>query len=250
MSTFGKLFDEYSLSARVRPAFFTVLPVVLLIFYRFQETRGWGGAIATFIISFGVIAFIANQLSTRGNIIQKKLYEKWGGAPTTIILRHSDKTFDKHTKQRLFDIVSNKIGNVVQPTKDAEVGNPTEADETYRSIAQYLKEHTRDTKKFPLVFKELINYGFARNMFCIKSIGVIITCFSISLCLFLIWYIDLEKALTFSISSLAKIPYLSFGLLAVLFVLLLSWAFWVTEEWVKIRGFCYAKALTESSEHL
>ena len=86
MGELGKLFDTYSLNARVKPAFFLLFPIVIAVFTLFEPSRSWGGGAITFIISFGLISFAANQMSTRGNILQEKLFLKWGGAPTTILL--------------------------------------------------------------------------------------------------------------------------------------------------------------------
>ena len=34
-------------------------------------------------------------MSSKGNLIQQTLFTKWGGAPTTLILRHSNNELDK-----------------------------------------------------------------------------------------------------------------------------------------------------------
>ena len=57
-----------------------------------------------------------------------------------------------------------------------------EADEIYRSWSNYLRTNVRDIEKYNLLFAELINYGFRRNVYGMKyfySLGGIL-----SLCLF------------------------------------------------------------------
>ena len=46
------------------------------------------------------------------------------------------------------------------------------ADKHNESCTDELIRRTRDTKKFPLVFKGLTEYGFRRNLFGLKAIGV------------------------------------------------------------------------------
>jgi hypothetical protein len=245
-----KLFDEYSLSARVKPVFFAVFPVVLFTIYWYSETRTWGGGILTFLTSFGVIAFFANQISTSGNVLQKKLYKKWGGAPTTIAFRKSDDTFDTHTKTRYLKKILVKVDGVSLPSEDLETENPTAADEVYRTASEFLKENTRDTKTFPLVFKELVNYGYSRNLLSIKGIGITIVGVTSILNVFMIWFKDLNKATDLSIDTPSQIPFLSYGATIAFAIILLLWIFGVTESWVKIRGFCYARALISASEKM
>jgi hypothetical protein len=84
MGELAKLFDTYSLNARVKPAFLLVFPIVIALFTLFEPSRSWGGAAVTFIVAFGIISFAANQMSTKGNILQERLFLKWGGAPTGV----------------------------------------------------------------------------------------------------------------------------------------------------------------------
>jgi hypothetical protein len=47
-----------------------------------------------------------------------------------------------------------------------------EAYEAYEAGARWLREHTRDTARFALLFKENINYGFQRNALGLRWIGL------------------------------------------------------------------------------
>lgn len=163
MKGLDKLFDEYSLNARVKPVFLLFFPAIISIIALYEPSRSWGGAAITILTSFGIIAFTANQMSTRGNALQERLFKKWGGVPTTIILRHSDSRLDKNTKTRYMSKLEELIPNFKMVSHQEEVDNPESADEMYRSAANFLREHTRNPEDYPLVFKENINYGFSRN---------------------------------------------------------------------------------------
>lgn len=45
-----------------------------------------------------------------------------------------------------------------------------------KSVITWLRAKTRDNKVFSLVYEENINYGFIRNMFNLKKIGIIFNC--------------------------------------------------------------------------
>ncbi|ELF6904973.1 hypothetical protein ACT7TX_001598 [Vibrio cholerae] len=249
MKELEKLFDKYSFTARVKPALFLVLPVVISIFVLYEPSRSWGGAIITFITSFGIITFVANQMSTRGNILQEKLFKKWGGAPTTLILRHSDPRLDKHTKARYMLKLEQIVPNFKVVTKSQELDDPESADEMYRTAATFLREHTRNTSQHPLVFSENISYGFSRNTRAFKWLGVLISLLAIIFSSIIVWfkYIRGNDAPFFDL--IFNIPFETISLLVLLFLILLVWLFAITEKWVEMRAFAYARALFASCDY-
>ena len=46
------------------------------------------------------------------------------------------------------------------------------AREAYEAAAAYLREQTRDRKAYPLVYEALCEYGFRRNLWGLKPIGL------------------------------------------------------------------------------
>ncbi len=82
------------------PAFFSVLPYVLTMMAWCPDAKTIMGGTVTVLISFGVMAFISSLISNYGNKRQEKLYELWGAAPSTLILRHSNQVLSKYTKAR------------------------------------------------------------------------------------------------------------------------------------------------------
>ena len=197
-----------------------------------------------------MINFAANQMSAKGNALQDKLFKKWGGAPTTIILRHTDNTIDSVTKSRYMDRLALLISNFNPTTPEYEQANPERADELYRSASNYLREHTRDTSIYPLIFKENVAYGFARNIRAFKSLGIFITVSSLLVSLVVI-YPDATTLGSMSprlVIQEISFPYL--GLIAIHLSMLWVWIFLVTENWVKLRGFAYAKRLYSACEKI
>lgn len=250
MSDFEKYFDAYSLNARVKPALFLVFPVVLSIFVLAEPSRTWGGATITFVLTFGIINFVTNQASTQGNILQERLFHKWGGAPTTIILRHADYRLDRHTKARYMENLSRTLGSFEPVTEHFETENPQEADEIYRTAANYLIERTRDKNIYPLIFNENVAYGFSRNLRAFKFQGISICTVSLIVNL-VVLYLDLHLTGRPPVAQyLHSIPIEYYGLIVIHLVTLGLWIFLVTEQWVQIRGFLYAKRLYAACESL
>ncbi|QKJ23820.1 hypothetical protein [Poseidonibacter lekithochrous] len=248
MGELEKLFDKYSFNARVKPAFFLVFPIVMSIFVWLEDSRTWGGASLTFIISFGIISFASSQMSTKGNILQERLFSKWGGAATTIIFRHSDDRLDKYTKERYMKKLEILIPNFISVSLEKERDEPADTDEMYRSASSYLREKTRDISVYPLVFKENISYGFSRNLRAFKSVGIFICILSLTINFYLIWnnyFKGLDKSFS---ESFTTIPFEYIGLIMALICMLIFWIFAITEKWVEIRAFAYARALLASCE--
>lgn len=250
MGDFSKYFDEYSFNARVKPAFFLIFPIFISLLVLFEPSRTWTGSTLTFLVAFGVINFAANQMSAKGNVLQDKLFKKWGGAPTTTVLRHSDNTIDSVTKSRYMDRLALLISNFTPTTPEYEQANPERADELYMSASNYLREHTRDTTAYPLVFKENIAYGFSRNIRAFKALGIFITVSSLLVSL-VVTCLDAtalgSKPPKLVIQEIS-FPYL--GLIAIHLSMLWAWVFLVTENWVKVRAFAYAKRLYSSCEKI
>ncbi|HIF9419663.1 TPA: hypothetical protein ACX6R7_003493 [Photobacterium damselae] len=248
MGELGNFFDTYSLNARVKPAFFLVFPVVITIFTLFEPSRTWGGAVTTFIISFGIISFASNQMSTKGNILQEKFFLKWGGAPTTLILRHRDSRLDPHTKNRYMTALEALIPNFTAFSVEEEEKHPAQADDMYRTAANYMREHTRDSKKYPLIFKENIAYGFSRNVRAFKWFGITNSTLSLGVTCFVIWYRHIKNSTSDVLDLIFSIPFESIALVSALILMTLLWIFIVTEKWVEVRAFAYARALFAGCE--
>jgi hypothetical protein len=250
MIEFSKYFDEYSFNARVKPAFFLIFPVFVSLLVLFEPLQTWTGSAVTLLVAFGVVDFAANQMSAKGNKLQQELFERWGGAPTTIILRHSDNTIDSVTKSRYMERLAFLISNFTPTTVECERYNPGKADALYMSASNYLREHTRDVKEYPLIFKENIAYGFSRNLRAFKSLGVFIAVSSLLVSSLAI-YLDAPNLSAMSYREVVQgIPFTHYGLVIIHLSIIGVWVFLVTKEWVKIRAFAYAKRLYAACEKM
>ena len=119
---------------------------------------------------------ILSDVCYAGKRLEEIPYREWGGKPTTQLLRHRDNTIEGVTKQRYHAFLAGKI-NVPFPDKNQEANNSVAADEVYQSGVRWLLNHTRpeDNKKFELIFKENVAYGFRRNALGVKPLGLVIS---------------------------------------------------------------------------
>lgn len=224
------MIDQYSLKARVYPFVIVLFPLLILgisISFKFDT-------ILTSLSSLGVISIFTYLFSQLGRDLgkkkEKKLWKSWGGAPTTLIMQDSE-YIDIHTKKRYTE----KLENIC-PANDI-----VEDDEKLKYWTKFLISNTRDTKKFRLLFKENISYGFRRNLLGLKPIGIAVLFLTLILN-FLInsnWSLNIESISTNLI--IANVAY---------FILLVFWILIVSDNWVKIPAFSYAERLFESIEHI
>ncbi len=227
-----KSFDEYSLNARVKPALLVLLPLVVTVYVIIPALYNVIATLFGVIVACGFITALSHYSRYQGINTEKRLYELWGGKPTTIILRQIDDTLDKYTKERYHKYLSQKIRGWSAPTIEDEVSNVIEADRRYDSAVKWLLEKTRDTNTYNLLFKENISYGFRRNSRGIKWFGVGSSALSIALVVASLYpnpnYLDIDKLI------------LEYGAIAFSLVMLFWWLFFVTDAWVRDAAENYA----------
>ena len=189
----------------------------------------------TIAASCGGAYALCRIVRNAGQRLQVGLFDKWGGAPTTQLLRHGNKHFDIHTKERFHKALSKAIGKKM-PTSSAETDDPLSADELYRAAAVWLINHTRDAKTFPLVFKENVAFGFHRNALGLRFFGIGIALVCLIWCLAYAWFQN--AFLNLPMPVLISVGY-SIGIL-------LMWIFVLNEAALRRTAFAYAERLIQS----
>jgi hypothetical protein len=233
-------FDRYTLTARLSPAFLAGLPAAAL-----AASFGWQlSAVAAFVAgpltAFGFTMLLSELGRDLGKKKEPDLYREWGGKPSIALLRHRDSTLNVGTKARYHQFATSFAG-FCMPTAHQEENDPEYADITYGAFSDWLLEKTRDHSTFPLVFKELVSYGFRRNLLGMRPIGIAIT----ALCLAL--------QAGFAGYHLAVGPQLGvafFASLALNIALGLCWITVVDSGWVKRVADAYAIRLLAACDHL
>ena len=233
--------DKYSVKARFYPSFLVMLPAFVLCIYYITDVQQYYHYF-TAAFSFGLFTYLFSQLGRdRGKAKEPMLNKYFGGTPSTQILRHSNNHLDKITKYRYHSLLQQKIDGITIPSELEELQNPHKADEIYGSSAKYLISKTRDIKRFNLLFKENINYGFRRNLWGMKTWALMIIAVLFPIHVFF----TSKRLTTFDSTSTKDIIMFLFLSLAALF-----WIFIVTKDWIKATSFAYAERLYESLQEL
>jgi hypothetical protein len=242
-----KLFDPYDRKARLWPGLLSLLPLITMFFLLYGQKISYLTDLATLICTCGGMFLLANVSREMGKRKETKLYQRWGGIPTTQLLRHRDSNIDPISKSRFHDFLSQKIQKQF-PNEQHEIGNPKEADNLYNSAVIWLISNTRDHEKFNIVFQELINYGYKRNSLGLKPIALSVSVICIIWVLFLFNVINVSPHSLFDASAFIKMPMKAMISLAVSFLSILVWVFFFTRERVKLAAFTYATALLKSCD--
>jgi hypothetical protein len=233
--------DGYERKARLYPALLLIAPVVAAGVAMLSARLSVLQSLAAAIVGCGG-AFLLTQLARdSGKNREKALSAKWGGLPSITIFRHRDPRLDSITKARYHNKLSALVKEVKPPTIEQEQSNPGAADAVYSAWSNFLRVNTRDSKKFALLFQENINYGYRRNVWGLKRLGIVACVLSAAACGARLWQVRqttgrLDEALGAA------------GIFAV--VLLLLWLFRFTPRWVRVPADAYAHRLAESAEIL
>jgi hypothetical protein len=233
-------FDTYSLKARLMPVLLVVFPIGLSVVAWFSgELSGWGTLIGLFT-PFGLTPFLAQAGRDLGKRKEKRLFQMWGGKPTTRLLRHSDNTLNSLTRARYHAKLQALLPDLVIPRPDQESADVEYADKIYDSCANYLIERTRKGDENHLILGENINYGYRRNLWAMKPAGLTLAVIGGLFC-------TLKIISDAQAGELSVIP---FAAAAVSTALAVWWAIRINPTWVRIAGEEYARRLLERCETL
>jgi len=247
----AKVTDPYDRQARLYPALLCLLPLVALAALLYAPNASALTGVVTISVSCGGLFLMTNICREMGKRLEEKLYREWGGRPTTQLLRHRDGSIDSLTKRRYHTFLAAKI-NAPFPDVDQEKSDPAKADEAYQSGARWLLDHTRPDggKKFDLLFRDNVTYGFRRNALGARPLGIVIAIGC------LLWALAKEHVLfgaggrIVDWSVVGRLPPPAIASLAVSGVMLLVWVFFFTKTSLRTCAFSFAETLLRTCDTL
>jgi hypothetical protein len=232
--------NEYARNARLKPAFLVGLPLAMLAAGFGLKSSVVLGAVTGPLTAAGFTYLLAHVTRDFGIRKQAGLFSSWGGKPSMTKLRHRDRSLNPHTRSRYHAKATEMLGRAM-PTAAEEDANPAAADSVYEAYSNLLLERTRDTKTYRLLFEELMSYGFRRNLFGMKAIG---------LCLCLLCTLVETVFLIRGIQTAGQIEISTAVFVTLDFFLLLCWWFVIRPDWVRRGAEAYAERLLATSETL
>lgn len=162
--------DVYNIKAQPSPIILIgVLPAISVAFL-FPE-MSWKTAAVPSTVMVALTLVAAAFSRDQGKRREPKLHQHWGGKPTTVMLRYRSKTFPEKQLSNLHRFLAKITHNTI-PAAKREESDPADADVVYESLTRYLRDSTRDKKAYPFVFRELVHYGFLRNLWGLRSTAI------------------------------------------------------------------------------
>lgn len=225
------LFDRYFREARLAPALILVVPVLATFIVLVPEAREVLPGIVITLGGLAATVVVAQAVRRPGKQLEPRLFGRWGGAPTTRLLRVRSEAHSG-TDRRREDVM--RATGVQLPGPADEEQDPRAADAEYEHAVGILRELTRG---HPTVLGENATYGFRRNSYALRFLG---RWSSISL---LIAVVALQW------SGMVVLDPATLAVLAM--VLMCAFVFWmwvVRERWVQEAAERYATALFQAAK--
>ncbi len=241
MNPMDVVMDSYDRKARLYPALLLVAPAVTTGAAVLGTTISVLQALGAAVVAGGG-AFLMSQLARdAGKEREAALLDRWGGLPSVAILRHRDRRLDPVTKARYHAQLAILVEGTKAPTVADEEADADAADRVYTAWSNYVRVSTRDRKRYSLIFNENVNYGFRRNVWGLRPVGIL-TCAVCCLVAGARLY-QLYKTTGVVNERIA-------GALVLALVFLALWMFRFSAEWVRVPAYAYAERLAESVETL
>jgi len=187
-------------------------------------------------------AFLLAQLARDGGKKREpSLFAGWGGIPSVGIFRHRDARVDAITKARYHEKLSKLVAGAKAPSVADEDSDPVAADAVYLAWSTFVRTHARDAKKFALLLKENISYGYRRNLLGLRPLGIGIALVSMVMSGFHLYRLRESGGEVNASIAIA---------LVFAIVMLCLWIFRFNVEWVRVPADAYAERLAEAVDSL
>ena len=93
-------FDIYTIKARLAPALIVLLPIGMAIGAWFPLNEDTVGLLSTSISSLALLTLFSQLARGPGKRIQSKLFAKWGGMPSALMLSYSNTSLPIESRAR------------------------------------------------------------------------------------------------------------------------------------------------------
>ena len=235
--------DRYSLNARIYPIVIFYMPAIILAVLFSLKFDKYVHLFTSFGI-VGALSYLFSQLGRDGGKKKEKgLWKSWGGAPSTQLLRWRNSEINVNTKKRYHNRLNILCALDNTPDPNFEQSNPDEADEAYQAWTRFLISKTRDNKKYSVLLKDNMNYGFRRNLWGMKN-------YALSLIVILMASTFIYYWVTTKSPNVTLYP-VEFAIAEIILsVILLFWVLVINKNWIKVPAFAYAERLLETVEEI
>lgn len=233
--------DVYDRQARLYPGVLLIAPLVFSAVALFSARMTGLQSFGATVVGLGGAFLLTQLVRDAGKKGERTLFDRWGGTPSVAIFRHSDMRLDPVTKSRYHKKLTALVKEAKAPTTEQERSDAVGADSVYSAWSNYLRANTRDTRKFALLFKENVSYGYRRNVWGLRPFGIAASLLGAAACGARLYHSyrsgDIPDGTLIGASAFSAL-------------LLLLWLFRFTDDWVKVPADAYAERLAECVETL
>lgn len=242
-SLFGGIKDPYERKARVAPALLVILPILTAGACLFGPRNVLLTSLVTLVGACGLVQALAGVVRHRGQTLEQRLFKRWGGMPTTIALRYRSGIYPLPLLARYHTALAQKTG-LAFPNADSEQQDPTAADDIYITAVTQIRNRLR-THAPAMLTRELISYGFQRNMAAMRNVGISVAVMGVLAGILMMGAITLDSfSLHLSVLAHPDARGLCCGVVSLMLALV-----WTQHGEASVRraGFCYAQQLFEAA---
>lgn len=242
MSALTDVFDTYGRNARLYPAMLIMVPLLALPTVLDSVQKASHVALVA-VLGVALLYALSHAVRALGKRAESRLLKQWNGLPTTRWLLWNDATLDATSKSRYHEYLRSK--GLTMPSPQDELKDPEGSREKVASAITWLRNNRRgDT--YRILNAENAAYGFRRNLYGSKSIGILlaVVCAGINAGLTIV---VLSQASALTIEAVTNVAMEVRVGLVVSLAWLIGWLF-VTPAWVRESAELYAKALLETCD--
>lgn len=236
--------DPYNRRARLQPALLALLPVALGALILFPGLESKLGSFIGIAAYLGGATWLTQVGRDRGKKLEPELYTSWDGMPSVSLLRHRDSRISTITKQRYHAFLAANVPDLKLPSAEEEVNNTAAADDTYKSVTDWLLTMTRGKPESKLLIEENMNYGFRRNFWALRPVALLVNLALIAIVVILRTTIapdNSEANIDLNTTSL-----FAMGVIIIHMFMLLA----ATTSWVRIPADAYGRQLLAACDTL
>ena len=166
--------DSYDLKARYTPALILALPILVMLWTCFYSeiqliSKIWGG-----IFSGAILYFISMFVRALGRKIEKRLWESWGGIPSTLLCSWLNSRIGDNLKSKYHEMIR-QDQDMPMPTKEEEQADPKKSAQMIEDAFGRVKGIIRKYDKKGLWWIANAEYGFARNLYGSRWVWLILS---------------------------------------------------------------------------
>ncbi|WP_328811836.1 hypothetical protein [Rhodococcus sp. NBC_00294] len=230
--------DAYDYKARLAPVTVMAVPALALGAALFG-LGAWRAGLGLLIGVSGLHFLLMQFVRDRGFAQQDRLFKKWGGSPTMQLLRWTSGTNRVLTAHRHHEV--SRATGIALPSAADETSDLDAATHTYETAITVLRDRTR-ADGFGLIMRHNATYGFRRNLYGCRPIGITVAVVTACLGGALIAFPVFDSATTNQSWIVAVL------VLSILWILM--WSSAITETFVRRAADQYANSLIEAAGRL